>query len=88
MSTHSSNFNASDGGRGRGWGRGGSRGHGCGGTINNKMRCIADEDLESKLGFDIFTKGESHLGWLLTMSSVSYLASTTFSQISTPLYSI
>ena len=84
MSAHSSKFNASDGGRGRG----GSRGRGCGGTTNNKMRCTADEDLESKLGFDLFTEGEPRLRWLLTMSSVSYLASTTFSQISTPLYSI
>ena len=61
MSTHSSNFNASDGGRGRGWGRGGSRGHGHGGTTNNKLRCATDADLESKLGFDIFIEGEPHL---------------------------
>ena len=88
MSAHSSKFNASNGRRGRGWGRGGSRSRGRRGTTNNKMRCTTDEDLESKLGFDIFTKGEPRLGWLLTMSSISYLSSTTFSQISTPLYSI
>ena len=54
MGAHSSNFNASNGGRGRGWGRGGNRSHGHRGTTNNKMRCTTDEDLESKLGFDLF----------------------------------
>ena len=88
MSAHSSNFNAFYGGRGRGQGKGGSRGRGRRCTTNNKMRCTTDEDLESKPGFDIFTEGEPHLGWFLTMSSVIYLASTTFPQISTPLYSI
>ena len=88
MSAHSSKFNASNGRCGRGHGRGGSCGCGHGGTTNNKIRCTADEDLESMIGFDLFTKGEPHLGWILTMSSVSYLTSTTFSQISTPLYSI
>ena len=88
MSTHSSKFNASDGGRGRGRGRGGSRGRGRGVTANIKMWRTVDEDLESKLGFDLFTEGEPCLGWLLTMSSISYLTSTTFSQRSTSLYSI
>ena len=88
MSAHSSKFNASNGRWGRGWGRGGSCSRGHRGTTNNKMRFTADEDLESMIGFDLFTKGEPRLGWLLTMSFVIYLTSTTFSQISTPLYSI
>ena len=88
MSAHRSKFNTFDGGRGRGRGMRGSRGRGRRGTKNNKMRYTVDKDLESKLGFDLFTEGEPRLGWFLTMSSVSYLNSTTFSQISTPLYSI
>jgi DNA polymerase epsilon subunit 1 len=31
----------------------------------------AEEELESKLGFDLFTEGDKRLGWLLTFSSVS-----------------
>jgi hypothetical protein len=78
MSAHSSKFNASDGGRGRGRGRGGGRGRGSGGTTNKNTRRIADEELEGKLGFELFTEGEPRLGWLLTLASVSYLASTIF----------
>lgn len=71
MSTHISKFN--DGGRGRGRGRGGGRGRSRGGaTNNNKMRRTAEEDLEGKLGFELFTEGEPRLGWLLTMSSSSF----------------
>ncbi|KMT05520.1 hypothetical protein BVRB_7g176430 [Beta vulgaris subsp. vulgaris] len=31
----------------------------------------AEEELESKLGFDVFTEGDTRLGWLLTLSSSS-----------------
>lgn len=31
----------------------------------------SEEELESKLGFDLFTEGEKRLGWLLTLASVS-----------------
>ena len=31
----------------------------------------AEDELESKLGFDVFTEGDKRLGWLLTLSSVS-----------------
>ncbi|KNA12254.1 hypothetical protein SOVF_127620 [Spinacia oleracea] len=31
----------------------------------------AEEELESKLGFDVFTEGDKRLGWLLTLSSSS-----------------
>jgi hypothetical protein len=47
------------------------------------MRRTADEELEGKLGFELFTEGELRLGWFLTMASISYLASTIFSHTST-----
>ncbi|XP_057534123.1 DNA polymerase epsilon catalytic subunit A-like [Amaranthus tricolor] len=31
----------------------------------------AEDELESKLGFDVFTEGDKRLGWLLTLSSSS-----------------
>ena len=31
----------------------------------------AEEELEAKLGFDLFSEGEKRLGWLLTFASVS-----------------
>lgn len=31
----------------------------------------AEEELEAKLGFDIFSEGDKRLGWLLTLASVS-----------------
>lgn len=31
----------------------------------------AEEELESKLGFDLFSEGEKRLGWLLTFAPVS-----------------
>jgi hypothetical protein len=36
-----------------------------------KLMRTAEEELESKLGFDLFTEGDKRLGWLLTFSSVS-----------------
>lgn len=41
--------------------------------ISKKQKLIlnAEEQLESKLGFDIFTEGDKRLGWLLTLASVS-----------------
>jgi DNA polymerase epsilon subunit 1 len=41
--------------------------------ISKKQKLIntAEEELEAKLGFDIFSEGEKRLGWLLTFSSVS-----------------
>lgn len=35
-----------------------------------KLVRSAEEELESKLGFDLFTEGEKRLGWLLTFASV------------------
>ncbi|TYH16062.1 hypothetical protein ES288_A05G088900v1 [Gossypium darwinii] len=35
-----------------------------------KLIRSAEEELESKLGFDLFTEGEKRLGWLLTFASV------------------
>lgn len=42
--------------------------------ISKKQKLIntAEEELEAKLGFDIFSEGEKRLGWLLTFSSSSY----------------
>ncbi|XP_059627348.1 DNA polymerase epsilon catalytic subunit A-like [Cornus florida] len=42
--------------------------------ISKKQRLIltAEEELESKLGFDIFSEGEKRLGWLLTLASSSW----------------
>lgn len=36
-----------------------------------KLRLSAEEVLEAKLGFDLFTEGEKRLGWLLTLAPVS-----------------
>lgn len=33
----------------------------------------SEEQLESKLGFELFTEGDKRLGWLLTFASVSIL---------------
>ena len=38
-----------------------------------KLSLTADEDLESKLGFDLFSEGDTRLGWLLTFASVSFI---------------
>ncbi|KAI5666605.1 hypothetical protein M9H77_16458 [Catharanthus roseus] len=42
--------------------------------ISKKQKLIlnAEEQLESKLGFDLFTEGDKRLGWLLTFSSSSW----------------
>ncbi|XP_020701921.2 DNA polymerase epsilon catalytic subunit A isoform X1 [Dendrobium catenatum] len=37
-----------------------------------KLRLSAEEVLESKFGFDLFTEGEKRLGWLLTLASSSW----------------
>ncbi|KAM5584440.1 DNA polymerase epsilon catalytic subunit A-like [Rosa sericea] len=37
-----------------------------------KLTRTADEDLESKLGFDLFSEGETRLGWLLTFATSSW----------------
>ncbi|KAK9279688.1 hypothetical protein L1049_013368 [Liquidambar formosana] len=41
---------------------------------SNKQKLIrtAEEELESKLGFDLFSEGEKRLGWLLTLASSSW----------------
>ncbi|XP_078434598.1 DNA polymerase epsilon catalytic subunit A-like isoform X2 [Wolffia australiana] len=36
-----------------------------------KLRLTKEEELETKLGFDLFTEGEKRLGWLLTLSPSS-----------------
>lgn len=36
-----------------------------------KQRRSTEEELESKLGFDLFSEGEKKLGWLLTFAPVS-----------------
>ncbi|KAK1354606.1 DNA polymerase epsilon catalytic subunit [Heracleum sosnowskyi] len=42
--------------------------------ISKKQKLIlsAEEKLESKLGYDLFTEGDKRLGWLLTFSSSSW----------------
>ncbi|PSR89873.1 DNA polymerase epsilon catalytic subunit A like [Actinidia chinensis var. chinensis] len=42
--------------------------------ISKKQKLIltAEEQLESKLGFDLFSEGDKRLGWLLTFSSSSW----------------
>ncbi|KAJ0576989.1 putative DNA-directed DNA polymerase [Helianthus annuus] len=42
--------------------------------ISKKQKLIlsADEKLESKFGFDVFTEGDKRLGWLLTFTSSSW----------------
>eukprot|EP01018_Ginkgo_biloba_P017404 Gb_06608 [translate_table: standard] len=62
-------YNPSEGGRGRGRGRrGGSTRRGG----RDKIRRTAEEELEAKLGFDLFTEGEPRLGWLLSLASSSF----------------
>jgi hypothetical protein len=75
MSAHRSKFNAFDG---RCDSRGGLN-RGREGTTNKNMRRTVDKELEGKLGFDLFTKVDPHLGWILTITYVSYLYSTIFS---------
>ncbi|XP_075078061.1 DNA polymerase epsilon catalytic subunit A [Nicotiana tabacum] len=42
--------------------------------ISKKQKLIlnSEEQLESKLGFDVFTEGDKRLGWLLTLASSSW----------------
>lgn len=42
--------------------------------ISKKQKLIlnAEEELESKLGFDVFSEGDKRLGWLLTFASSSW----------------
>lgn len=44
--------------------------------ISKKQKLIltAEEKLESKLGYDLFTEGDKRLGWLLTFASVSHFS--------------
>lgn len=37
-----------------------------------KLLLNSEEQLESKLGFDVFTEGDKRLGWLLTLASSSW----------------
>ncbi|MED6155492.1 DNA polymerase epsilon catalytic subunit A, variant 2 [Stylosanthes scabra] len=37
-----------------------------------KQICSAEEQLEAKLGFEVFSEGEKRLGWLLNFASSSY----------------
>ncbi|XP_010242612.1 PREDICTED: DNA polymerase epsilon catalytic subunit A-like [Nelumbo nucifera] len=41
-------------------------------TKKQKLIRSAEEEFESKLGFDLFTEGEKRLGWLLTFASSSW----------------
>ncbi|CAK9156274.1 unnamed protein product [Ilex paraguariensis] len=47
--------------------------------ISKKQKLIlnAEEQLESKLGYNLFTEGEKRLGWLLTFASSSWEDQTT-----------
>ncbi|KAM0041310.1 putative DNA-directed DNA polymerase [Helianthus debilis subsp. tardiflorus] len=42
--------------------------------ISKKQKLVlsADESLESKFGFDVFTEGEKRLRWLLTFTTVQF----------------
>ena len=40
-----------------------------------------EEELESKLGFDLFSEGDKRLGWLLTFSPVSQVFNIRFHPI-------
>lgn len=42
-------------------------------TKKQKLIRSAGEEVESKLGYDLFSEGEKRLGWLLTFASVSQL---------------
>lgn len=44
-------------------------------ATKQKVRLNAEEVLESKLGFDVFTEGDKRLGWLLTFAPVSVRSS-------------
>jgi len=35
-----------------------------------KLNRNPEDELEAKLGFDLFSEGEKRLGWLLTLASV------------------
>ena len=55
-----------NGGDGRKWDRRDLRN-----SKKQKLIRTAEEELETKLGFDLFSEGEKRLGWLLTFASVS-----------------
>ena len=39
--------------------------------ISKKQKLSNEEELETKLGFDLYTQGDTRLGWLLTFSPVT-----------------
>lgn len=53
-------------GDGRRWDR-----RDAGNSKKQKLIRNAEEELEAKLGFDVFSEGKKRLGWLLTFASVS-----------------
>lgn len=40
-------------------------------TKKQKLIRSAEEELEAKLGYDLFSEGDKRLGWLLTFASVT-----------------
>ncbi|PWA94332.1 DNA polymerase epsilon catalytic subunit [Artemisia annua] len=40
--------------------------------ISKKQKVLNEEELETKLGFDLYTQGDTRLGWLLTFSPSSW----------------
>lgn len=40
-------------------------------TKKQKLIRSAEEELEAKLGYEIFSEGDKRLGWLLTFASVT-----------------
>jgi hypothetical protein len=74
------------GGAGRGKGRGAGKGkaaiHDSSSSVvgrdsvrrvgRSKVRRNAEDAVESKLGYEVFSEGEARLGWLITLSPVSH----------------
>lgn len=61
-----------------GGGRGRERSNSRRNPSKQKLRLSAEEVLESKLGFELFTEGEKRLGWLLTLAPSSWEDQDTF----------
>ena len=85
-------------GKGRGHGKGKAMDHDSSSSVigrdsirrvgRSKVRRNAEDAVESKLGYEVFTEGEARLGWLITLSPVSQKKHTVTLYLSPESHSI